>query len=181
MRLILLILWIDKQMLKFFNKIAKDFNWLTGLDNFFLAILMLGLSQLESFLHFLIFSGVKYFIIMPLILFTVFFKLTASYKKRLLVERHEGVKSAVLHIEMLMQRLWWLFLSLFVFFMYMYSNKTVLIFASHILMWAWACFISIDQPPFKKSQVWQKIKNWLKNPSSQSNELVPVPVSVPHK
>jgi len=112
------ILWIDNQILKFFNKIAKDFNWVTGLDNFFLALLSLGLSFLfttfckvfEQNQHVL---DVTFF---QIIFLYLFLKVTWMIETFKLEETIIGAKDQGLYLALGIVRYSWLSVSFFEFF-----------------------------------------------------------------
>lgn len=170
------ILWLDAQILRFFNKIAKDFNWLTGKDNFFLArasllIVLLGeyVDTLYNKLDFL-----------PCV--TIIFGFYVWLIQRTSLEdRLRNVKDIKLHLELTFNRL---FLILFFVFSAVCGYFSLPWFrpSSYLGMMVFGAgsifvlyFVSLDQPPFKKSQAWQKIKEWFGSGVMQP-QLEPIPV-----
>lgn len=146
------ILWLDAQVLRFFTKVAKDSNWLMGWDNYFLAKTLLTiLGGMSVFIHNWLGLLVLLSIYCPLWL-AVNISKSDSEKAQLrqakvlsdhLIDQNFRLSSLVLLI---------LSISLGELLSYLTPAVTGMFLVAYL--------ISIDKPPFQKSQAWQKIKSW---------------------
>lgn len=167
------ILKVDTQILKFFTKIAKYFNWLTGMDNFVLARLAIVIMMIFSFCIPLL-KGWGWFVAFILMVpCTIFFLFTQFEERKTIWEQISGVKSN----SRVFGRLFYLGLECFGLLLFMIGQTFQVYQWSCTLAWIYFCHV--DQPPFKKSQAWQGLKNWL-NGFSYQPQLELAPASMPN-
>ena len=166
-----LILWIDAQILKFFTKIAKDFNWLTGKDNFFLAglvvLVMLIYPPLFKFCGY----KIKYWYWLSVFALP-YLRYTRMEMIITQLEQLAGVKHAYRLVIRFLN-----FLLVVIGLLFYWLLKSIYPLCSSGLAVVWVYLCHVDQPPFKKSQALQKIKGLFTGPADQL-ELRPAPVTV---
>lgn len=173
------ILWVDAQILKFFTKIAKDFNWLTGKDNYFLARFCIVLAC-----AFLVVMG----LILPKFLLVAVMgslgilllsnQLVTNVEKEFLRQSQKAAKNILFNLGLLMIRYAFLLGSVFIFFAARSRNIHTATMSVSIFCLSYASIgylVSIDKPPFKKSQAWQKVKSWF-SPGLTQPQAEPIPV-----
>jgi len=161
------ILWLDQQILKFFTKIAKDINWLTGVDNFCLAKVVLVISGIVSIcMHNWLELLVLLSICCPLWLIIDLAK-SSSEKVQL-----RGIKVLSDHLADQNFRLNCLILLVLVI---IFEKQISYVIPATEALWLVAYLITIDHSLFKKSQAWEKIRNWAGSLSAQPQaETIPV-------
>ena len=153
------LLWIDAKLLQLFAQLAKKFNWLTGKDNFFLAKLSLVfysicLSRLEP-------VGVTIWAL------SLALGLIVTVEKGRSLERTTGAKNLDLWMALVILRIaGWADLVRRIDFLWI---VTTVCLASMLY------FLSVDRPPFSRSQAREKLTDWL---SSAVGPLAhPIPVA----
>ncbi len=159
-----LLVWIDVQILKFFTKIAKDFNWLTGKDNFFLARVSIVLSSCCLIANGILLRSWFFFVLLGILHSAYYFYLTSLVEDCSLKEQLLGIKFRIKAIVGLGLRFFLLCVSAPYFYVgLMYANEYRKLFIGlfFMLIFCWKAFVDIDRPPFKKSQARQKIKSLL--------------------
>lgn len=175
---------LDEKLLKFFENVARKFNWLTGKDNFFLARICCVLHAICYLIFFVSlssflppkFKGVGYLFVAvgagmcSVILFTGF-RLINSGEEIRKIEQEIGAKNPFTHLMDEISRKESVVLFLFVVFslpfLFVLLFEISLKAGFYILLATWfhVCvryFISIDKPPFNRSKVWEKIKDFFK-------------------
>lgn len=176
-----IILAIDSLVLRFFTKITKDFNWLTGLSNRAIALVFLAINHFYFFYAiFIILRSVSDLLVTGSFSFSVFcvltFKLMSISSKPNL---HEAKDPTVFFI-LFSFRLGVLFLAVItsVGFTIIYKKTlySCITFAVAFIAWAYCC--CVERPPFKKSRAWHKLKSWMF--SSQPGLESATPVTVPN-
>lgn len=173
------ILWLDKQILKFFTKIAKDFNWLTGGDNFFLAKVFVMIFFLKVLSSYYLLFGFKSFMVLVGYVFCLFPAVQLYFVTSL--EEQEQTKEQLDSVRFynsdhgIPRLLYWF--AFFIFSIPALLDKSFLWGPTTMcFVVAWSYFVSIPKPPFKKSQAWQKIKGWL-SPGFLRPQAEPIPVT----
>lgn len=164
------ILWVDAQILKFFTKMAKDFNWLTGKNNYFLAKVCVVIIALLS-----IFAGYKHnwfiFVTGLFLLCPMMWNIISTSKSIVEKEQELGIKILSKHYADRQFRLCYLFLVVLAIIVFGLGRTALTV----TMLCAVSYLISIDKPPFKKSQAWQKIKSWFNSGLTQPQvETIPV-------
>ncbi len=139
------LLWIDAKILQLFAALTKRFNWLTGKDNFFLAKLSLVfysicVSRLEP-VGFTIWA-------VALLLGLIF-----TVEKACSFEASRGAKNLDLWTGLIILRLaGWADLVRRIDLLWII---TALCLASMLY------FLSVDRPPFSRSQAREKLRDWV--------------------
>ena len=139
------LLWIDAKLLHLFAQLTKKFNWLTGKDNFFLAKLSLVfysicLSRLEP-VGFTIWA------------LSLALGLIVTVEKGRSLERTTGAKNLDLWTALVILRIaGWADLVRRIDFLWI---VTTVCLASMLY------FLSVDRPPFSRSQAREKLTDWL--------------------
>ncbi|MDO8495788.1 MAG: hypothetical protein Q7S32_04760 [bacterium] len=152
------VLWIDFKLLEFFNFIAKRFNWLTGRDNFFLAkICLIG----ACFAH----SSIRKETSSSTIFQAILGLLSIYLRERVVArEQENGVKDP------LDAKIWFFLRMIALFFLAMPPYMPIAIHIYTVMAIAMYYLISLDHPPFSRSQAWQKLKGWASGLASSRQE-----------
>lgn len=163
--------WLDKQLLKFFNKLVKDFNWLTGKDNFFLARLTvcamiiwpLWPAYQNKNIAWLVISVIS----PPYFIFTNL-EQRASLVEQLIAARYTR--------RLLLRSIFMILFILLLIRHHLYPYNDFLPLQSGLIL-TWNYFCHVDKPPFKRSRAWAKLKSLFSKPVlAPQPQLTPIPV-----
>jgi len=180
---------IDRNLFKFFTKITRDLNWITGKDNFFFArssVVMYLIGAILAFpllMVYLDFLNKTFFASFGAALLTISYVFIAQEDMKWISEleslivNEQLLGAKFLEIDHLLKvcRRMTLFITTFIIpiflaFLFLYGpvfSGGLIIFI--IFKVAKDYFVSVEKPPFQKSQVLEKIRNWF---------LIPAPVKV---
>jgi hypothetical protein len=137
------LMWIDSRILQFFATLTKKFNWLTGKDNFFLAkfsllLYCVSVSRFEP-IGVTVWSG----LLLLGLIFTV--------ERSCVSEQVRAAKELDLWIGLVVLRLaTWVDLV---------RHFNPLWIAATVLLAAMLYFLSVERPPFSRSQAWEELQH----------------------